>query len=250
MQLKSSTVLILLVSVLFVSIISCKKTTETIDQGALSDYYPLIPGKFIKYEVDSLVYVNFGKDSVRRKNQVMVVVDSQITDNTGRAVYRVFRYQRKDRTESWEPQTTLLVANTKNVIEYTEDNLKYIKLLFPVQDFNTWKGNVYLDSVISQNYNYQYLLDWDYYYSDLGETAQFGNETVRDIVTVNQRNEVLGYPESPNDISTITLAYEKYAKGIGMVYKKFKYRLVDQQNCACVNNDVSYEVTYTMYSHN
>ncbi len=235
---------------LMTSTLSCTKTTETIDQNTLEQYYPLIPGKYIKYNVDSLEYTNFGKDSVRRFCQVMMQVDSQIMDNTGVPVYRIFRYERPDSTSPWIPQGTLAATNTKRTIVYTENNLKYIKLQFPVEEYNSWKGNMYLDSFISRNYDYQYLLDWDYYYSNIGESIQFGNETVNDIITVNQRNEVLGYPESPNDISTITLAYEKYAKGIGMVYKKFKYRLVDQQNCACVNNDVSYEVVFTMYEHN
>src|SRR5437868_6927010 len=82
---------------------SCKKESETYSAVGLSDYYPLEPGKYITYKLDSLVYLSFGTRDTTISYEAKYVVDSLLTDNMGRPAYRVFRFLRKQAPDGWFP---------------------------------------------------------------------------------------------------------------------------------------------------
>ena len=71
---------------------SCKSETETLETEELSSYLPLVPGKYITYRIDSLVFPNFGRAEEIHRYQVKHVVDAMITDNLGRPSFRIYRY--------------------------------------------------------------------------------------------------------------------------------------------------------------
>ena len=233
-------------------LISCKKSSDTFSTQTLNDYYPLQTGKYITYQLDSLVYISFGtRDSVIT-NELKYQVDSLITDNTGRPAYRVFRLIRKNQQDAWRPEATFMVLNTGTNIEFVEDNLKYIKMTLPIRNDKSWKGNSYLSNYIMNNPSYNYLDNWDYTYSNVGEQEVVGNYTLANTLTINQRNEIDGLPDNPDAYSEIVFSQEKYAQGIGMVYKKF-FRKEYQPNSNGTGGNVadgSYGVEYTMIDHN
>ena len=86
------------IGLFFISLffISCKKEKETFSSESVNDYYPLQVGKYITYNLDSTVFINFGTKDTVVSYQVQDRVDAQITDNLGRPAYRIIRYIRKD----------------------------------------------------------------------------------------------------------------------------------------------------------
>ena len=82
---------------------ACNKQNELFTTASLSDYFPLQVGKYITYNLDSTVYINFGQKDTVVKYQVKDSIDAQITDNIGRPAYRIVRYIPKDAT----PQSCL-----------------------------------------------------------------------------------------------------------------------------------------------
>ena len=230
---------------------SCKKTTETYNTPQLNDYYPLQTGKYITYQLDSLVYYNFGTTDSISHNQVKYVVDSLLTDNSGRPAYRIYKYYRKSSNDSWIPVASMWAINEGNKIEFIEDNLTYIKLVLPIQNDKTWKGNINLQNYISNNPDHAYLSDWDYYYSNVGESLLINGFNLDNTITINQRDDISGIPDNPDAYSEINFAQEKYAKGIGMIYKKFLHKEYQpDNNGGGAVQDGSYGVTYTMIDHN
>lgn len=230
---------------------SCKKTVEIYSTPQLNDYYPLQTGKYITYKLDSLVFYNFGtRDSISH-NEVKYVVDTLLTDNSGRPAYRIYKYYRKNSNDIWIPQASMWALNDGSKFEFIEDNLSFIKMIMPIQNDKSWKGNYNLQNYISNNPDHAYLSDWDYYYSNVGGAEIINGINFENTITINQRAEVSGIPENPNAFSQIDSAQEKYAKGIGMIYKKFLHKEYQpDNNGGGAVQDGSYGVTYTIIDHN
>ena len=212
--------LFLAVTVLTLSFSACKKSSEDFQIAAISDYAPYAVGKYITYNLDSLVYINFGASSVVHSYQVKYMVDAQITDNLNRPAYRIIRYFRATPANAWAPDATFEAVNTGNSLEFKENNQRMLKLELPIRDGYSWKGNTYIDTY-SLNSDVKYLDDWDYIYDSVGRAATIGTIALENTITVNQRDEVIGNPSDANSYSEINKGVEKYAKDIGMVYRLF-----------------------------
>lgn len=228
---------------------SCSKKTEVLTFDNIQDYNLQTPGKQITYKLDSTLYINFGtKDTVVSyfvKDSVM----AQITDNLGRTAYRIFRYSRQGTTAPWNPINSFMTVPQDNTIEFIENNNRFIKLKQPLRDGYSWKGNTYLDtySLLS---DIKYMDDWDYTYQDLNQPLVLGSVTVDNTITVNQRDEEIGNVTDVNSYSEKNLSIEKYAKGIGLVYRNFLHREYQPPTPGHGGYRLGYGVTMTMISHN
>jgi hypothetical protein len=219
---KIFSLIIILAIVLALS--SCKKQ-DAFTSGPVNDYYPLQVGKYITYNLDSTLFVNFGKKDTIIKYQAQDRVDSLITDNLGRPAYIIHRFIRKDAAQTWIPNNTFLIVPTANAIEFVENNLRFIKFVIPVTSGFSWKGNNYLPTNPYPSYDFAsaFTENWDYTYDSVDAPLALGALTVDSTIKVDQIDESLG--QDPQDPSTIyaerTYSVEKYAKGIGLIYKEF-----------------------------
>lgn len=243
--------LIVLIGVQLISFSACKKSIEDFHTKDLNDYYPLEIGKYITYKLDSTIFINFGTSSIVHSYQVKYETDALITDNLGRPAYRIIRYIRNIDTDPWKSDATFMAINTGSSLEFIENNFRYLKLKQPLRDKYSWKGNSYIDTY-SLNNEFKYLDDWDYVYENVGLPEQIGNFSLANCLTVNQRDESHGDITNPNTVySEVNYSQEKYALGIGLVYRKFfhsEYQSPGGQNGYFVTG--SYGVTYTMIDHN
>jgi hypothetical protein len=140
-----------------------------------------------------------------------------------------------------------MVVPTENSIEFVENNLRYIKLKLPITEGFTWNGNSYIDSY-SLNSDLKYLADWEYTYDSINVALNLRNVNIDSTIKVAQIDEFLG--QDPSDPNTLyaekNYSVEKYAKGIGLVFKEFvhwEYQGVDASY-------IGYGVKLTMIDHN
>lgn len=201
---------------------ACEKKTETLITVPVSEYYPLSVGNHIDYDLDSALYINFGKKDTVVHYQARDIVDAQITDNLGRPSFRIVRYLRKSDGAPWHPSLTYMVTPVDNKIEVMQNNLRYIKLVAPVMQDFSWKGNRYIDTY-STDLDLNYLDDWDYIYDSVGMPLTINNLSFENTVKVFERDEFLGQdPSIPGtQYAERNFAYEKYAKGVGLIYREF-----------------------------
>ena len=242
---------ILLTAVVIISFSACKKSSEDFQTAGLSVYFPLAVGKYITYNIDSTIYTNFGTSIEVHSYQVKYQTDSLITDNLGRPAYRIIRYIRNNATGPWLSDATFMAINDIYTLEFVENNYRFVKLHLPVRNNYSWKGNSFIDTY-SLNSEVKYLDDWDYMYDSVGVQQQVGSFTLDNCLVVNQRDEEIGNPQDPNSYSEINIGQEKYAAGIGMVYRHFFHSEYQPPVPGLGGFFVtgSYGITLTMIDHN
>jgi hypothetical protein len=237
-------------------LISCKKEKDSFSSEPLSDYFPLQVGKYITYNLDSTVYVNFGQKDTIISYQALDRVDSQIVDNLGRPGYRIIRYIRKDASQDWVPNNTFEAIPTRNSIEYVENNLRYLKLELPIKQDFSWKGNSYIDTYSinsdgTNNWDLRYLDDWDYIYDSIGVPLTINSLTIDSTLKVAERDEFLGQdPSIPGtEYGERNYSLEKYGKGIGLIYREFvHWEYQGQQSTA--HGYSGYSIKLSIIDHN
>lgn len=190
------------------SLLSCKKDPvleEAPDLGY--DYFPAAVGKYIVYDVDSTAYRALEGDTVRAVFRIKEQIDSIFTDNQGRTTYKLVRYKKNYSASTsydsiqWSIQDVWAVNITNTTAEVVEENVRFIKLTFPVGLNNTWNGN-------AQNTNEP----WDYKYSEINGEDFLNSVNYQQVVTVSQKNYSTALGRQ--------FYQEKYAKNIGMIYKE------------------------------
>ncbi len=238
--------LLLLGAIVTLFFTACNKENENFQTAQIETYAPLQAGKFITYRLDSLVFISFGSTAATHSYEVKYLVDAQITDNLGRQAWRIFRYIKPVGTGNFSPDATFTAINTGTTLEFIENNLRYIKLVQPITEGVTWKGNSFIDTY-SINSDFKYLDDWDYTYVDVHQPKTIGSFKFDSTITVKQRDDSLGLPLLPQtQYAEKNLGKEIYAAHVGMVYRNFVHYEFQRVS----NTYTGYGVTYTIIDHN
>ncbi len=233
-------------------LVSCNKKIEEINLTAINDYAPLAVGKYITYSMDSLVYTNFGTQEAHRFYEVKYLITDSLKDNIGRNAFRMVRFIRPSSANTFLPDNAFMAINTGKSFEFIENNYRYIKLVQPIENDYTWKGNSFIDASSSNALNY--LEDWDYTYENVAkqpnaplDTLNLGNNTV----TINQIDYSFGLPvNQTTTYATRDFSKEVYAKGIGMVYRKFIHYVYQGNPTTGIRTYEGEGITLKMIDHN
>lgn len=199
---------ILSIFVIIVFFAACKKKTEpasSIDLG--KDYYPDKLGKYIIYDVDSIVYDEFTFDSTFYKYRIKEKLEEEFIDNENKKAIKLVRYIKKYNSLKpydsipWVIKDVWQVNVNTNNIEVVEENIRYSKLIFPVKQNSKWDGNV--KNAIGE---------WMYTYSYIDQSEVINSVSCDKTCLVIQK-----------DFRTlISWQYyaEKYSRGIGLVNRE------------------------------
>lgn len=202
---------------------SCKEKNILLTSPELSDYLKPVTGKYITYRLDSTVSTNFGTALVVRSYRVKDIVDAEIVDGLGRKAYRIYRtITDTNGIAAYKANATFYTVPVgTDWIEHVDNNLRFMKLRWPVRDGFTWKGHSFIDAS-SINSPVRYLADWNYAYQNIAQPYTVFTKKFDNTITVLQRDETI--PEGP----FVNTAYkqrnyglEVYAKGVGLIYKEF-----------------------------
>lgn len=232
---------------------ACKKQTEDFKTAAIGDYAPLAVGKYIIYQLDSFVYLPFGTRDTIISYQVKYLVADSLTDNLGRKTFRVSRQIRKTAADEWNTDNSFSVINTGNTYEFTDNNLRFIDLTLPIKNDQTWKGNSYLPDNPYSAFEFasDFTSDWDYVYQDVDQPLSLGALNFDSTISVLQRDDVLGDPAIPGtSFAEKTYSIEKYAKGVGLVYKDFLHWEFQGGNPGVQNNYKGFGIKLTAIEYN
>lgn len=179
---------------------SCKKdVAPSLDVGY--GYFPTNVGHWIIYDVVTIEHdapVNKHDTAVF---QIMEIIESTFSDNENRQTQRIERYIRSDSTLPWVIKDVWFSNLTASTAEKVEENVRFVKLIFPVLLGETWDGN---------NFNSQDI--WNYEYTEVDMSYTINNLSFDSTVTVLQIDE--------GNLIEKNYALEIYAKNVGMIYKE------------------------------
>lgn len=188
--------------------------SEDVDLGR--EYFPLFVGHFIEYEVDSIKYNDFDKRIDTFHYQLRDEIVSEFDDNEGRKSYLVNQFKRPDATFQWSENMTYYITPTDYNLEVVEQNVRFIKLVFPIRVNTKWNGNVY---IATQTPELSWYNGWLYNYSNINEPYNTGYQNFANTVTVNEASEYAG--DSTGTVySTRTFSRERYAKNVGLISRE------------------------------
>jgi hypothetical protein len=218
-------------SILFliaIAVVSCDKQEGTVSTAQLSEYLPLQVGKYIRYRLDSMTFVDFGQRDTTVSYDAKDIVEGEVADNLGRPTFRVVRYLRgvtSTDEDDYRANLVYFITPTREAIELQENNLKFLKLMLPVTEGFTWHGNSYLPSTpyfeLYQFSNDEDIADWDYTYTNVNQPFSVNDVTFDSTVSVLQVADSSNVPiEFPDGLAYRNYWTETYAKNIGLVYKE------------------------------
>jgi hypothetical protein len=211
-----------------VTISSCKKTLRPPGSPATDYFIRLQVGKYITYRMDSLNFYYYGQNDTITSYLAKDSVEKQTVDNTGATVWLVTRYLSDTTGSSWVPSMTYVVSPSLSAIDVTENNLRFVKLAFPMYLGFSWTGNSFLpyapyqDFFTYSDYNNLSLSGWNYIYQQVNQPFTVANGTRFDSAsTVVQIADSSNVPITlPTVFATITYWSETFAKNVGMIYRR------------------------------
>lgn len=203
---------------------SCKKETEDlseISQGHL--FFPTEIGKYIVYNYDSTVWDDLNRLNPRTAGQVMYKTVDTFRDNANRLSYVINIEKRANDTDPFVQNDVLYVTPTSTGLEYSEKNITFLKLTFPVSEGKTWNGNSMIPN-ITPKYDEFFNEEWQYTYVDFDKDYDLGNKIFQHSVTVNHIDAGVNDP----DVDSTGFAYknysqEVYAYNVGLIYRERIY---------------------------
>jgi hypothetical protein len=195
----------LLLVLCFTAMFSCKKTSTKSTGDATVNYFPVKIGKFVTYHVDSILYDDISCLKLETRKQIKYVISDTFRDSKKRLSYIMDEYSRPHEGSSWMKVKVILLTpapiaqatttpppNTpNNSILYSQDGVQYVKVVFPITEGVTWKGNALVNL---DDPNFAYLKNWNYTYQNLGKGFNTGYADFPNTVTVLENNESVNYP--------------------------------------------------------
>lgn len=181
------------------------------------EYYPLEVGKYLVYQVDSTTF-NIEGSGVEILESTTYVKEEFVEinfDDQGDTIFVTERYEKKNLADEWVIKDVWSTQKVDLRVEKTAENLKLIKMVFPVQAGSDFNSTLYLDestTVVVAGETVEMFKNWATQVLSVGETDSIGTFNFGEVATIS-------YADDENLIEK-RFSLEKYARGIGMVYRE------------------------------
>ncbi len=187
---------------------SCKKNqTESFTMDDGKNYFPIAIGQYIVYDVDSTAYDELTHVPKNYKYRLKEIITQAFINDENTTSYRLERYIKYyDSTKTydqipWQIKDVWTIIPYPKSIEKIEENIRYVKLIFPVKNGLQWNGNL-KNTLDEKLYKYEYVDN-----PDVVNDKSF-QKTLK-VVQTNYRSLI----QYQNEV-------EKYARNVGMIYKE------------------------------
>lgn len=166
------------------------------------EFFPIEVGSFVEYRVDSIWHDQPDPEieGIHDTTSYFVkeLIESEIVDAQNDPSLRIVRYKRDSESDEWSLVDIWFAKRTAQNAEKVEENVRYIKLAFPISTSAIWNLN-------ALNAKDEWLCRYDSIYA----TREIGDLSFPKTVKVMQR-------ENKNLIDD-ELAFEIYAEEVGLI---------------------------------
>lgn len=200
---------------LLLLLVSCSRDVEIFAPIAY-DYSPMDSGKFIVYQVDSIIYNEY-EDRVDSHSYKMRYEYGRVElDAANEPIQRLLRYERSATNPIWELKAVCSAKNIGNQFQVIENNQRLIKLTYPVVQGDDWDGLPFIrrdTSIEIQGGSINLYKDW----------GNFSYEAIEPDFSINglsfDTTLVVLQVDKTNNIER-RYVKERYAKGVGLIERE------------------------------
>lgn len=205
----------LFLGVLLFSLNACTSDTEAFDDSNFGyDYFPLSTGKSWVYQSDSIVYSSVGSVRDTFRSFIKEEISEEFVDLTGQKVFKVNRFFKRKETDPWSRMNTWTASMDKTNAVRTEENIRFVKLVFPVRDGLRFNGNIFVDPDLKIEVGGEFIeayKNWKHRIESLDAPIKYKGQDIK-ALEINLVDET-----SIIDRRKVT---EYYGKGIGLLTKE------------------------------
>ncbi len=192
---------------------SCDKE-DTFVADFKYEYFPTDSGRYVIYDVDSIIFNSFFQPPLKDTIQFQVreVYGDLFIDGEGNQLRRIERFRRNDTIGNWALTDVWYAGIINNQAIWVEENLRFLKFVFPPKAKSKWDGNQYIQ-ITEGN---EFMEGWEYSFSEIDVPKTINGLNFDSTATVILTNQ------TESLIERIT-ATETYAKGVGLIYKDWAW---------------------------
>jgi hypothetical protein len=191
--------------ILFVALFSCHDADFSVEPIKPDySYFPVDSGRWSEFKVKEINIDAPLNIYDTLEYYVRYQLSGIFIDNQGDTLIKVLRYYRDNEADRWQPINTWLLGIYDNMAIEEEENIRYIKLRFPLTIGKQWNGNAYNRTDTLQLFNYEV--------KSLDEPFVLNDISCDSVLLISQKSESTA-------ISKIDF-YERYAKHIGLIQKQ------------------------------
>ena len=189
-----------------------------------TDFFPLEVGHYRTYMVEEITFSFLEDPDTTRFFLKEVVADSFL--NQGNVpTYRLERFTRADENMSWHLDSVWTATKDTRRVVVTENNVPFIKLIFPLRTDLQWDGNA-LNSRLEDIYELQPISD------------ELRHEIESPIDSL-LNNSITVVQESSQDTTLAKVdMLETYAENTGLFYKKSIRLQYCNTDTACIGQGI------------
>lgn len=191
---------LLVLSVVAVTLFSCRKESLSgnIDRG--ETYYPYAEGLWWEYDVDSIWYNDFSGDTVHATFILREEFDTFFVANDGNMAIRIERYRKANENAPWQGPRIWWTYITNDYAVKVEENNAFVKLNYPAKQGAKWNGN-----------RLNFMEAWNYTYESVDQPLSLNGHGFDSTTSVLQKNY--------ETLLERQFYKEKYARRVGLVEK-------------------------------
>jgi hypothetical protein len=164
------------------------------------DFFYPIKNQAVIYEVEETQY-SLTTVPIIKKYQLKEIFTSLTVESDGKETLRIERYKRENDTQKWAIDSIFSAKKEIDKALKTENNVTFVKLIFPVSEGLKWNGNLY-NSLGNDIYELR----------KLNQPFQINGQNFPITMTVIQQND--------STLVDLKRRTEVYAEAIGMIYQE------------------------------
>lgn len=181
------------------TLIGCSETLAPDPDKVGFNYFPLEIGEFRIYQVQKIEYSLFVPTDTANYQLKEQVVDTFSTQNE--INYILHRFSRDSSTDNWQLDSVWTARRTQNHAIVVENNIPFVKMVFPISLNKVWDGNLFNASPPDE-----------YQITDIGRSLETPAGTFVNNLTIFENND-------PDTLIFQDIRQSIYALNVGLVYK-------------------------------
>jgi hypothetical protein len=181
-------------------LIGCSETIDP-DPGALGyHYFPLEIGAYRTYQVKEITIPFLEPADTVQYQRRTLVADTFLTQDQPNYVLHVF--SRESDTDTWNLDSVWTTRRDQNHAIVVENNVPFVKIVFPIRENKTWDGNLY-----------NTLPPDEYEITEIGGVMETPAGRFDDLLTIFENN-------NPDTLIFQDIRQAVYARDVGLIYQR------------------------------